>query len=51
VLHAAAATGLIIRDPRSNAALANCLRISVGSPEQNDRLVRAINAAGTAERP
>ena len=52
VLHAAVATGLIIRDPRSNPALANCLRISVGSPEQNNRLIRAIGAAGgTAERP
>lgn len=46
VLRAAVATGLIIRDPRSNPALAGCLRISVGSPEQNQRLVRAITAAG-----
>ena len=46
VLRAAAATGLIIRDPRSNPALAGCLRISVGSPEQNQRLVRGIAAAG-----
>lgn len=45
VLQAAVAAGLIIRDPRSQAALANCLRISVGTPEQNDRLVRGIAAA------
>ncbi len=42
VLRAAAAVGLIIRDPRSQPGLANCLRISVGSPEQNDRLIRGI---------
>lgn len=42
VLRAAAGVGLIIRDPRSQPALANCLRISVGSPEQNDRLLHGI---------
>ncbi|HEY4368590.1 MAG TPA: histidinol-phosphate transaminase [Steroidobacteraceae bacterium] len=47
VLQAAIGTGLIIRDPRSNAALADCLRISVGSPEQNNRLIRAIDAAAS----
>lgn len=47
VLQAAVAAGLIIRDPRSQPALANCLRISVGTPEQNDRLVRGIAAAAT----
>lgn len=45
VLQAAVAAGLIIRDPRSQPALASCLRISVGTPEQNDRLVRGIAAA------
>jgi histidinol-phosphate aminotransferase len=48
VLAAAAGAGLIIRDPRSQPALANCLRISVGTPEQNDRLIRGIAAAGAA---
>jgi len=49
VLRAAAGVGLIIRDPRSNPSLANCLRISVGSPEQNDRLLRGITQlAGAA---
>lgn len=47
VLAAAADVGLIIRDPRSQKALANCLRISVGTPEQNDRLIRGIAAAST----
>jgi histidinol-phosphate aminotransferase len=42
VLQAAIGAGLIIRDPRSQPALANCLRISVGSPEQNERLIRGI---------
>ena len=49
VLRAAIGVGLIIRDPRSQPALANCLRISIGSPEQNDRLVRGITQlAGAA---
>lgn len=48
VLAAAASAGLIIRDPRSQPALANCLRISVGTPEQNDRLIRGITAAAGA---
>lgn len=50
VLQAAVAAGLIIRDPRSQAALANCLRISVGTPEQNDRLVRGIAAAAVNKK-
>ena len=49
VLRAAASVGLIIRDPRSQPALASCLRISVGSPEQNERLIRGIaQLAGAA---
>ncbi len=45
VLQAAVGAGLIIRDPRSQPALANCLRISIGTPEQNARLMRGIAAA------
>lgn len=45
VLATAADAGLIIRDPRSQKILANCLRISVGTPEQNERLIRGIAAA------
>lgn len=49
VLQAAASVGLIIRDPRSQAGLGRSLRISIGTPEQNDRLVRGIaRAAGAA---
>ncbi len=39
VLRAALAAGLIIRDPRSQIGLGSSLRISVGTPEQNDRLI------------
>lgn len=42
VLRAALAAGLIIRDPRSQPGLGRSLRISVGTPEQNDRLIRGI---------
>jgi len=49
VLRSAVGVGLIIRDPRSQLGLATCLRISVGSPEQNDRLIRGIaQATGAA---
>jgi histidinol-phosphate aminotransferase len=42
VLQAAQSVGLIIRDQRSQPMLANCLRITVGTPEQNERLLRGI---------
>lgn len=49
VLRAATSVGLIIRDPRSQLGLGSSLRISVGTPEQNDRLLRGIEqAAGAA---
>jgi histidinol-phosphate aminotransferase len=49
VLRAAASVGLIVRDPRSQLGLANCLRISVGTPEQNERLIQGIGRlAGAA---
>jgi histidinol-phosphate aminotransferase len=49
VLRSATSVGLIVRDPRSQLGLGTCLRISVGSPEQNDRLVRGIaQATGAA---
>lgn len=35
--------GLLIRDVRAQPGLANALRISVGTPEQNDRLVKALS--------
>ncbi len=49
VLRGAAAVGLIVRDPRSQLALGTSLRISVGTVEQNDRLLRGIaQATGAA---
>ena len=49
VLRAALSAGLIIRDPRSQPGLGHSLRISIGTPDQNDRLVRSIEiAAGVA---
>lgn len=37
--------GLLMRDVRGYPGLQDCLRITVGSPEQNDRLVAALEAA------
>ena len=49
VLRAALGAGLIIRDPRSQLGLGSSLRISVGTPEQNDRLIQGIaRASGVA---
>jgi histidinol-phosphate aminotransferase len=42
VLRGAASAGLIIRDPRSQPGLGASLRISVGTSEQNDRLLQGI---------
>jgi histidinol-phosphate aminotransferase len=45
VFKAATSVGLIVRDTRSQLGLANTLRISVGTPEQNERLLRGIAEA------
>jgi len=37
--------GLLVRDVRRQAGLAACLRITVGLPEQNDRVLEALEAA------
>jgi histidinol-phosphate aminotransferase len=34
--------GIIVRDRSSEPKLENCLRISVGTPEQNDALLKAL---------
>jgi len=47
-LRAATSVGLIIRDPRSQLGLATSLRISVGTPEQNNRLLRGLAQASGA---
>jgi histidinol-phosphate/aromatic aminotransferase/cobyric acid decarboxylase-like protein len=38
------AAGLIVRDLRGNATLPRSLRISVGTREENDALLRAVGA-------
>jgi histidinol-phosphate aminotransferase len=37
--------GILIRDISSYPMLSNCLRISVGTPEENNRLLSALHAA------
>jgi len=46
VYRAAMAVGLIIRDMRAQPGLQNCLRVTVGTPDQNKKLVRGIQRAG-----
>jgi histidinol-phosphate aminotransferase len=41
-LDAGKAVGLLVRDFSAAPGLANCLRISVGTPEQNERLLAAL---------
>ncbi|HET7202760.1 MAG TPA: histidinol-phosphate transaminase [Steroidobacteraceae bacterium] len=41
-LQAGKSAGLIVRDFSSAPGLANCLRISIGTPEQNRRLLAAV---------
>jgi histidinol-phosphate/aromatic aminotransferase/cobyric acid decarboxylase-like protein len=49
VLNAAIESRLIIRDTRSQPGLQSSVRISVGTPEQNTRLLRGIaTASGVA---
>ena len=50
VFAAAQSAGLIIRNPVS-PFLTGCLRISVGTPEQNDRLLGAIERIAGAAAP
>ncbi len=44
-LERARAAGLLLRDLRGSGTLGQALRISVGSPEQNDRLLAALKGA------
>jgi histidinol-phosphate aminotransferase len=45
VLNASKAVGLIVRDFSAAPALANHVRISVGTPAQNERLLAAVESA------
>jgi histidinol dehydrogenase len=38
--------GILVRAPGSDPLLAGCLRVSVGTPEENDRLVAALERGG-----
>lgn len=42
VFAAAKSVGLIVRDQRTQPQCANCLRITVGTPEQNQRLLMSL---------
>jgi histidinol-phosphate/aromatic aminotransferase/cobyric acid decarboxylase-like protein len=40
---------ILIRDFSSEAGLANCARITVGSPDENRRMLDALNKTGAAD--
>ncbi|HEX7374466.1 MAG TPA: hypothetical protein VF277_05795, partial [Steroidobacteraceae bacterium] len=44
-LEAGKTTNLLVRDFSSAPGLTHCLRLSVGSPEQNERLLGALERA------
>jgi histidinol-phosphate aminotransferase len=44
-LRAAVAAGLLVRDVRGQPGLPDSLRITIGTPDQNERLLRALEAA------
>jgi histidinol-phosphate aminotransferase len=48
VLAAAHGVGLVLRDQRGQAVLKHCLRITVGSPDQNSRLIVALKSSAGA---
>ena len=41
-LEAGKSAGLLVRDFSAYPGLAGCLRISIGTPEQNERLLAAV---------
>lgn len=43
VLDRLAAVGLIVRDFRGKSGLGEAIRITVGTPEQNDRIIRSLS--------
>lgn len=45
LLDAGIATGLLVRNVRGHAGLARCLRVTIGTPDQNDRLLAGLEAA------
>jgi histidinol-phosphate aminotransferase len=49
VLAAVRSVQLIVRDQRAHPMLPECLRISIGTPEQNQRLLAAVITAGAGQ--
>ncbi len=49
VLEAVRSANLIVRDQRSHSMLPETLRISIGTPEQNQRLLAAVIRAGAGQ--
>jgi histidinol-phosphate aminotransferase len=45
LFEAGKAAGLIVRDFSSYPGLAQCLRVSIGTPAQNERLLAAVERA------
>jgi len=45
LLEAGIRGGLLVRDVRRQPGLAQCLRVTIGTPEQNDRLLASLEAA------
>jgi histidinol-phosphate/aromatic aminotransferase/cobyric acid decarboxylase-like protein len=43
VLDRLAAVGLIVRDFRGKSGLGEAIRITIGTPEQNDRIIRSLS--------
>lgn len=44
LLEAGIAAGLLVRDVRGYPGLSDCLRITIGTPDENDRLLAALEA-------
>ena len=42
------AAGVVVRDQRGAAQLGDALRITIGTPEQNDRVLAALDAKEVA---
>lgn len=49
VLSALRASGIIVRDRSQNFMCENCLRISIGTPDENILLMQALNKISTKE--
>src|SRR5207244_6664056 len=49
IFEALFARGILVRDVSAYPRLANCLRISIGSPEQNDHMLKALRVILSCE--